>query len=164
QLRLRDLGGLVVIDFIDMRQRSSRRKVEKALEAVLSRDRARIRLGRMGPFGLVVLSRQRIRQALARATHEVCEACGGTGRRRSAGGTGLRIVREVQARIARSRGRGGLEIRAPADVVIWLKKHRSQDMRALARTCTGPLRLEVDDQLARDAWAMKGLPPRGEAG
>ncbi|MGE0192838.1 MAG: ribonuclease E/G [Planctomycetota bacterium] len=163
QLRLRDLGGIVVIDFIDMRQRSSRRKVEKALEAALSRDRARIRLGRMGPFGLIVLSRQRIRQALARATHEVCDDCGGTGRRRSAGGTGLRIVREVQARIARSRGRGGLEIRAPADVVIWLKKYRSQDMRALARTCSGPLRLEVDEQLARDAWAMKGLPPRGES-
>ncbi len=162
QLRLRDLGGIVVIDFIDMRMRSSRRQVEKALEVALSNDRARIRLGRMGPFGLVVLSRQRIRQALARATHDPCDACGGTGRRRSAGGTGLRIVREVQARIARSRGRGGLEIRAPADVVVWLKKHRAQEMHALARTCTGPLRLEVDDQLARDTWAMKGLPPRGE--
>lgn len=163
QLRLRDLGGIVVIDFIDMRQRSSRRKVEKALEVALAHDRARIRLGSMDPFGLIVLSRQRIRQALARVTHESCEACGGTGRRRSAAGTGLRVMREVQSRLARSRGRGGLEIRAPAEVVIWLKKNRSQELRQLARTCTGPLRLEMDERLARDGWAMKGLPPRGES-
>ena len=159
QLRLRDRGGLVVMDFIDMKKRSSRRQVEKVLHEALRKDRARIRVGRMGPFGLVVLSRQRIRQALARKTHEACEVCGGTGLRRHPSSTGLRIVREVQARLARSRGRGGLEIRAPKAVVAWLRKHRTAQLRALRRTCTGPLNLLTDDRLARDGWAMKGLPP-----
>jgi len=161
QLRLRDLGGLVVIDFIDMEERKDRRQVEKALAEALSRDRARIRLGRMGPFGLVVLSRQRIRQALSRVTHEECEACGGTGRLRNVSGMGLRVLREVQARVARSRGRGGLEIRAPREVVEWIRRNRSGVLKAVARQASGPLTLEVDDRLASDGWAMRGLPPAG---
>ena len=161
QLRLRDLGGLVVIDFIDMRSRSSRRQVEKALKEALSADRARIRMGRMDPFGLVTLSRQRIRQALTRVTHEACEPCGGTGRRRQVSGLGLRVVREMEARVARSRGRGGLEVRAPAEVIAWIKKNRNAALKQLKRDCTGPVKLESDDRLAADGWAMKGLPPAG---
>ena len=159
QLRLRDLGGLVVIDFIDMREAKSRRKVELALRDSLSRDRARIRMGRMGPFGLVVLSRQRIRQALSRVTHDVCVTCAGTGRRRQISGLGLRVLREMQARIARSRGRGGLEVRAPAEVVTWIRKNRSQALKQLTKSCSGPITLEADARLAVDGWAMKGLPP-----
>ncbi|MHC5011215.1 MAG: ribonuclease E/G, partial [Planctomycetota bacterium] len=117
QLRLRDLGGLVVVDFIDMRDRRAVRQVEKAFREALSRDRARIRVGRIGPFGCLVLSRQRIRQALSRVTHEECGSCGGTGRRRHAVGLGLRVLREMEARAARSRGRGGLEVRLPQPVL-----------------------------------------------
>lgn len=163
QLRLRDLGGLVVIDFIDMRERSARREVEKALQEALSRDRARIRLGRMGPFGLVQLSRQRIRQALTRITHEECEACGGTGRRRHLSGLALRVLREIQARVARSKGRGGVEVRAPREVVDWLKRNRSHVLRQLERSATGPITLTVDDRLAGDGWAMRGVPGAGGA-
>ena len=162
QLRVRDLGGLVVIDFIDMRDRRSRTKVEAALRDALSGDRARIRMGRMGPFGLVVLSRQRIRQALSRVTHELCPVCGGTGHRRQVSGLGLRILREMKARIARSRGRGGLEIRAPQEVVSWIRKHGALEIKALKKTCTGPINLQADARLASDGWAMKGLPPENE--
>ncbi len=161
QLRLRDLGGLIVIDFIDMRDRRSRRKVEIALRDALSNDRARIRMGRMGPFGLVVLSRQRIRQALSRLTHEACNTCGGTGHRRLLSGLGLRVLREMQARVARSRGRGGLEVRAPDEVIGWLKKHRGSAVKELRKACSGPINLEADTRLATDGWAMKGLPPSG---
>jgi Ribonuclease G/E len=164
QLRLRDLGGLVVIDFIDMRDRSSRRQVEVALRDALSGDRARIRMGHMGPFGLVVLSRQRIRQALTRITHEPCAPCGGTGRRRQLSGLGLRVLREIEARVARSRGRGGLEVRAPQDVVAWLRKNRISVIRRLRTSCSGPIKLEADARLASDGWAMKGLPPTGPDG
>ncbi len=157
QLRLRDRGGLVVIDFIDMRMRSSRRKVEVALREALSKDRARIRLGRMGPFGLVILSRQRIRQALSRVTHTSCTACHGTGRRRHVSGLGLRILREMEARVARARGRGGLEVRAPQEVLQWLKKHRAGALRALRAEARGPLELVSDSRLAVDGWAMKGI-------
>jgi ribonuclease E len=159
QLRLRDLGGLVVLDLIDMRERKSRRQVEAALREALSRDRARIRLGRMGPFGCVILSRQRIRQALTRITHEECATCGGTGRHRHATGLGLRILREMQARIARSRGRGGLEVRAPQNVIDWIKRNRSGELRQLRKQCSGSITLKTDGRLASDGWAMKGLPP-----
>jgi len=161
QLRVRDLGGLVVIDFIDMRDRSSRKKVETALREALSGDRARIRMGRMGPFGLIVLSRQRIRQALSRVTHEMCGECGGTGHRRTVSGLGLRILREMRARGARSRGRGGLEVRAPQEVIQWIRKHGAGAIKNLRKSCTGPITLQVDARLASDGWAMKGLPPSG---
>ncbi len=163
QLRLRDLGGLVVIDFIDLRERGARRQVEDALRDVLSKDRARIRLGRMGSFGLVQLSRQRIRQALTRITHEECPLCAGTGRRRHLSGVALRILREIQARIARSKGRGGVEVRAPREAVDWLKRYRSGVLRSLERMASGPITLAVDDRLAADGWAMKGVPPAGGA-
>ena len=159
QLRLRDLGGLVVLDFIDMRERASRKEVEAEFRKALAHDRARIRLGRMGPFGLMVLSRQRIRRALTRVTHEECGTCGGTGRRRHVPGLGLRVLREMQARVARSRGRGGLEVRAPAEVCAWVRKHRSTDLRRIKNACSGPVTMTADDRLARDGWAMKGLAP-----
>ena len=68
----------------------------------------------------------------------------------------------MQARVARSRGRGGLEVRAPAAVCAWIRKHRSGDLRAIKRACSGPITLEADDRLARDGWAMKGLAPEEE--
>jgi ribonuclease E len=163
QLRLRDLGGLVVIDFIDLKDRKAIRKVERALKDALARDRARIRVGRMGQFGCVILSRQRIRQALTRVTHEECTACGGTGRRRLVSGLGLRVLREMQARLARSKGRVGLEVRAPQPVVDWIKKHRSGALRDLRQASAGAIRVEPDARLAADGWAMKGLPPEGAA-
>ena len=94
----------------------------------------------------MVLSRQRIRRALTRVTHEDCPSCGGTGRRRHIPGLGLRVLREMQARVARSRGRGGLEVRAPADVCAWIRKHRQGDLRQIKRSCNGPVTLEADDR------------------
>jgi ribonuclease E len=149
----------VVIDLIDMRERRNDRKVERALKKALARDRARIRVGRIGPFGCVTLSRQRIRKALSRVTHEDCPECGGTGRRRHHGGLGLRVLREMQARVARARHRGGLEARVPKAVKDWLRRHRGRALKALDEACTGPVRLVVDDRLPLDGWAMKGLPP-----
>ncbi len=159
QLRLRDLGGQIVIDLIDLRDRAAGRSVQKALKKALARDRARIRVGRITPFGCVILSRQRIRQALSRVTHAPCDACAGTGRRRLAPGLGLRVLREMQARAARAGGRGGLEIRVPAEVHEWIVRHRRRVLSSLEKSCSGPVRLVVDDRLAADGWAIKGLPP-----
>ncbi len=163
QLRLRDLGGLIVLDFIDMRDRRKERKVEKELKQALARDRARIRVGRIGPFGCLILSRQRVRQALSRVTHAECPECGGTGRRRHPAGLGLRVLREMQARVARAQGRGGLEARVPRAVKDWVLKNRSSVLRAIEASCSGPIRVDADHRLAADGWAMKGLPPTASA-
>ncbi|MFV1958960.1 MAG: ribonuclease E/G, partial [Planctomycetota bacterium] len=161
QLRLRDLGGLIVLDLIDMRGRTGARKVERALKRALARDRARIRVGRIDEFGCLILSRQRVRQALSRVTHAECSACGGTGRRRHPAGLGLRVLREMRARAARAQGRGGLEVRVPGPVRAWILRHRPGVLRAIEDACSGPVRLEEDVRLAVDGWAMKGLPPQG---
>jgi ribonuclease E len=103
QLRMRDLGGVIVIDFIDLSESSHIHQVEQALREALKRDRARIRLGRMGPFGCLELTRQRIRPALSSVTHVACPTCYGLGKRRHPLGLALRVLREIQARVARSR-------------------------------------------------------------
>jgi ribonuclease E len=123
-------------------------------------------MGRIGLFGCLLLSRQRIRPALSRVTHEECPTCAGTGRRRHPVGLGLRVLREMRARLARARGRGGLEVRVPRPVLDWLRRHRGHALKELERSATGPIRLEADDRLPADGWAMKGLPPvsRGDEG
>jgi ribonuclease E len=160
QLRLRDLGGVVVVDFIDLREPSHSHQVERALKEALKRDRARIRVARMGPFGCLELTRQRIRPALASVTHVTCNACGGTGKRRHPMGIALRVLREVRSRVARSRGQGGLEVRAAPAVVEVLRKRKGAALSALERSLTGPLRLVPDPAISQGGWAMKGVVSR----
>ena len=100
QLRLRDIGGLVVVDFIDMRASKNRRKVERALAEAVKADKARITLGRLSPNGLLEINRQRIRQALHLRTHRPCPTCGGTGRTATPEMVGLNLLRRIEARAA----------------------------------------------------------------
>jgi ribonuclease E len=100
QLRLRDLGGLVVVDFIDMRSSRADRKVEKELREAMKADKARQTIGRISQNGLLEINRQRIQQALAARTQEPCSACGGTGRVMSQDSLGLTLLRKIEARAA----------------------------------------------------------------
>jgi len=100
QLRLRDLGGLIVVDFIDMRQGKNQRKVEKALREAMKPDRARSTVGRISDNGLLEINRQRVQQALSLRTHRPCPTCAGTGRIPSAEMVGLNLLRRIEARAA----------------------------------------------------------------
>lgn len=100
QLRLRDLGGLLVVDFIDMRSRKNQRKVEKALRDALKADRARTNVGRISSNGLLEINRQRIQQALSLRTHRACPTCAGTGRIASPEMVGLNLLRRIAGRAA----------------------------------------------------------------
>lgn len=100
QLRLRDLGGLLVVDFIDMRSRKNQRKVEKALRDALKADRARANVGRISNNGLLEINRQRIQQALSLRTHRACPTCAGTGRIASPEMVGLNLLRRIAGRAA----------------------------------------------------------------
>ena len=100
QLRLRDIGGLVVVDFIDMRGSKSQRKVEKALRDAMKDDKARSTVGRISPNGLLEVNRQRLRQALSVRTHKPCPTCSGTGRIPSPEMVGLNLLRQIEARAA----------------------------------------------------------------
>ena len=104
QLRLRDMAGLVVIDFIDMEHHSNTRKVEKAMKDALKNDRARIQVGRISSFGLMEMSRQRLRTGVLEATTRSCPHCDGTGLVRTASSAGLSALRLIEEEAARGRG------------------------------------------------------------
>ena len=97
QLRLRDLSGLIVIDFIDMEESRNKSKVERRLKDVMRSDRARIQTGRISPFGLLEMSRQRMRPSLIETSSDPCPYCEGTGTRRSADSATLHLLRAIEA-------------------------------------------------------------------
>jgi len=103
QLRLRDLGGLVVIDFIDLRSSKNKRAVEKAVKEALKADKARSTVGHISPNGLLEVNRQRIQQALSVRAHRPCPTCAGTGRVPSIESVGLNLLRRIEARAATGR-------------------------------------------------------------
>jgi ribonuclease E len=103
QLRLRDLGGLIVVDFIDLRSSKNKRAVEKAMKEALKADRARTTVGRLSPNGLLEINRQRIQQALSVRAHRPCPTCSGTGRVPSIESVGLNLLRRIEARAATGR-------------------------------------------------------------
>jgi len=99
QIRLRDLGGLIVVDFIDMRESKHRTSVERHLRAQLRRDRARVRVARMSRFSLVEMTRQRVRESLKRTTYRQCPHCNGTGYTKTVESTALEVMRELRLRL-----------------------------------------------------------------
>ena len=97
QIRLRDLGGVIVNDFIDMREERHRRGVERALRDAVLRDRARTRVLRISPFGLIEMTRQRIRPSLRRSVYENCPACNGVGQVKTAESLSIEVMRLVMS-------------------------------------------------------------------
>ncbi len=126
QLRLRDMAGLVVIDFIDMEQSGHVRKVEKAMKEALKNDRARIQVGRISSFGLMEMSRQRLRTGVLEASTKACPHCEGTGLMRTASSAGLSALRMLEDEAARGRGEK-VCLRAGREAAIYvLNKKRSE--------------------------------------
>ncbi len=119
QLRLRDLAGLIVIDFIDMDENRNNRAVEKRLKDKLKNDRARLQLGRISAFGLLEMSRQRLRPGMLEATTKPCPHCHGMGVIRSDDSLALAILREVEEEALRGRA-DEITIRAPVDIANYL--------------------------------------------
>ncbi|WP_414902441.1 Rne/Rng family ribonuclease [Sphingomonas flavalba] len=127
QLRLRDMAGLVVIDFIDMENNSNVRKVEKAMKAALANDRARIQVGRISSFGLMEMSRQRLRTGVLEASTRVCPHCEGTGLVRTASSAGLSALRMLEDEAARGRG-SRLLLRASQEAAFYVLNHKRAEL------------------------------------
>ena len=130
QMRLRDLAGLVVIDFIDMDENKNNRAVEKKMKDALKLDRARVQNNRISQFGLMEISRQRRRAGVLQATSEKCDACDGTGRRRSIPSSALQLLRAVEARAAGG-GLKGMTVTAPTDVALYLLNSKRDSLSAI---------------------------------
>src|SRR3954462_3012736 len=119
QLRLRDLGGLIVIDFIDMESAKSQREVEQRLKDALKHDRARVQMGKISRFGLMELSRQRLRPALSEGSHVTCPRCNGTGHIRDTESSALQVLRIIQEE-AMKENSAAIHVQAPVDVAAFL--------------------------------------------
>jgi ribonuclease E len=130
QLRLRDLGGLVVIDFIDMESARNQREVENRLRDALHFDRARVQTGKISRFGLLELSRQRLRPSLGESNHIPCPRCHGTGHIRGIESTALHILRIVQEESMKE-NTGAVQVQLPVEVATFLLNEKRSDIHAV---------------------------------
>ena len=127
QLRLRDMAGLVVIDFIDMEYNANVRKVEKAMKDALKNDRARIQVGRISSFGLMEMSRQRLRTGVLEATTRSCPHCDGTGLVRTASSAGLSALRSIEDEAAKGKG-SVISLFASTEAAVYLLNAKRADL------------------------------------
>ncbi len=143
QLRLRDLAGLIVIDFIDMEERKNNAAVEKRMKDKLKNDRARIQVGRISGFGLMEMSRQRLRPGMIEATTQPCPHCHGTGLIRSDDNLALTILRQLEEEGTRRRSREVL-LKAPLAIVNYLINHKREHIAQIEARYGMAIRIEAD--------------------
>ncbi len=146
QLRLRDLGGLVVIDFIDMSSGKHQRDVENRLQNALKYDRARVQLGRISRFGLMEMSRQRLRNSLGEASQIVCPTCEGQGRMRSVESLSLSIIRVAEEHAMKD-NTGQVLVQAPVEIANFLLNEKREALREIERRHDAPIVIVADEQL-----------------
>ncbi|WP_135503183.1 ribonuclease E/G [Roseovarius aestuariivivens] len=146
QLRLRDLAGLIVIDFIDMDERKNNAAVEKRMKDKLKTDRARIQVGRISGFGLMEMSRQRLRPGMIEATTQPCPACHGTGLIRSDDNLSLSILRQIEEEGVRRRSREVL-VRCPVSIANFLMNQKREHVAHIEARYGLSVRIEGDPSL-----------------
>jgi ribonuclease E len=150
QLRLRDLAGLIVIDFIDMEEKRNNRSVEKKLKDCLKNDRARIQVGRISPFGLLEMSRQRIRTGVLESSSVICQHCGGSGFVRSTPSVALQILRSIEESLLRS-ATHNLVVRTRVESAFYILNQKRGHLRDIETRFGVTITIVPDESLAGSA-------------
>jgi ribonuclease E len=160
QLRLRDMAGLIVIDFIDMEQNSHVRKVEKAMKEALKSDRARIQVGRISSFGLMEMSRQRLRTGVLEASTKPCPHCDGTGLMRTAASAGLSALRIIEDEATRGRG-DRILLRAGREAAVYVLNKKRTELADIEHRYGVSVEIVIDEGLegARMSVESSGARP-----
>ena len=158
QLRLRDLAGLIVIDFIDMEEKRNNRAVEKKLKECLKNDRARIQVGRISHFGLLEMSRQRIRASVLESTTQVCSHCGGTGHVRSQSSVALHVLRGIEEYLLKNTTHN-ITVRTTPDIALYLLNHKRQTIIDYESRFGVAIVIDADGSVGAQHFAID----RGEA-
>jgi ribonuclease E len=153
QLRLRDLAGLIVIDFIDMEENRNNRSVEKRLKDHLKNDRARIQVGRISHFGLLEMSRQRIRASVLESTMKPCPHCGGTGHIRSDSSVALLVVRGIEEFLLKD-SRCHITVRTPAATALYVLNHKRSTLVDMERQFGVTITIEADDAVGAQHFTV----------
>ncbi len=156
QLRLRDLAGLIVIDFIDMEEHRNQGAVERRLKDALKNDRARIQVGRISPFGLLEMSRQRLRPSLVEASTQPCPHCGGTGFIRSTESTALYVLRSIEEEGMRRRS-AEVCVYVPTTVALYILNHKRDSLAQLETRYGIHVLMAQDDELIPPAFRLERL-------
>ncbi|WP_156962818.1 Rne/Rng family ribonuclease, partial [Aerolutibacter daejeonensis] len=146
QMRLRDLGGLVVIDFIDMSSNKHQREVENRLAHALKQDRARVQIGRISRFGLLEMSRQRLRPSLGESSQLVCPRCEGHGRMRSVESLSLSILRLAEEHAMKD-NTGQVLVQAPVEIASYLLNEKRRALSEIEKRHDAPIVIVPDEQL-----------------
>ncbi|MEC8195156.1 MAG: Rne/Rng family ribonuclease [Pseudomonadota bacterium] len=154
QLRLRDLAGLIVIDFIDMDERRNNNAVEKRLKDKLKSDRARIQIGRISGFGLLEMSRQRLRPGMIEATTQPCPACHGTGLIRSDDNLALSILRQIEEEGTRGRSREVL-VKCPVGIANFIMNQKREHVAQIEGRYGLSVRIEGDPMLISPDFTLE---------
>ncbi|UWR16994.1 ribonuclease E/G [Sulfitobacter sp. M368] len=154
QLRLRDLAGLIVIDFIDMDERKNNASVEKRMKDKLKTDRARIQVGRISGFGLMEMSRQRLRPGMIEATTQPCQACHGTGLIRSDDNLALSIIRQIEEEGTRRRSREVL-VKCPVGIANFLMNQKREHIAQIEARYGLSVRIEGDPSLVSPEFTLE---------
>ena len=154
QLKLRDLAGLIVIDFIDMDVNKNQTAVERKLKEAMRHDRARIQIGRISPFGLLELSRQRLRPSLAETYSDPCPHCGGSGIRRSVESTAVHVLRGIEEEGVRGRATE-IEVAMPPSVALYILNHKRETIAQLEEKFEFRIIVSQDDELIPPDYDIK---------
>src|SRR4051794_2548784 len=159
QLRLRDMAGLIVIDFIDMEQGSHNRKVEKAMKDAIKNDRARIQIGRISSFGLMEMSRQRLRTGVLEASTRACPHCEGTGLMRTAASAGLSALRMLEEEAARGRG-SRIVLRAGREAAVYVLNKKRAELADIEQRYGVMIDVQIDESLEGARMSVESSGPR----
>lgn len=154
QLRLRDLGGLVVIDFIDMEDRRNNAKVERKMKEALSQDRARVQVGRISSFGLMELSRQRLSPSLTEAQFETCKTCSGIGLVRTREGMSIIVLRAIEEEGIRARA-SEVIVHVSNDVALYILNYKRKNLLDIESRYGLTILLRVDDAIAASDYRVE---------
>lgn len=163
QLRLRDLGGLIVIDFIDMEDRRNNAKVERRVRESLSTDRARIQMSRISSFGLMELSRQRLNPSLTESQFEVCPHCAGLGRIRTADAMSILVLRAIEAEGIKGRRGQQLIAHVSNDVAVYILNNKRKNVSEIETRYGMNILIRVDETLGASSFRIEAIKGSGNA-
>lgn len=152
QIRLRDLSGLIVVDFIDMEESKNRSSVERAFRDAISEDKAKIFMGKISSLGLLELSRQRLKQSFLETNSKVCDHCGGRGRVRRVESTGIAILRAIENEFASTDSACELHVHASSQMLVYLLNHRRDEIERINKKFETTLVFGIDETAGPDGF------------
>lgn len=158
QLKLRDLGGLVVVDFIDMEDRRNNGKVERKMKEALAPDRARVQVGRISSFGLMELSRQRLSPSLTEAQYEVCSSCKGVGLTRTSDAMSILVLRAIEEEGIRGRA-AQIIVHVAKDVALYILNNKRANLAESEKRYGFQALIRIDDDIANSDYRIEVSMP-----